>query len=127
MSEDKIIKTLRLKHREWVEDNVDWTPVSQGDLHYIKDIVKDIVNFDPSYAKIQVDIVRARAHYNVIFKNWNKPIQEPKFYNTFFNPETRDYKYDTVKETFSIIPNPDGDTHGPVVQIYITRRSVVDK
>lgn len=114
---------MRLKHKEWVEDHVDYSRVHGGDLGYVKEIVEDIIMFDPSLAKIKVDIVPARDHYNVIFKSWNKFIMIEKFYNTFLNKELREYKYDVIKSDAGIAPHPDGEKEGPVLLVHIISRS----
>jgi hypothetical protein len=124
MDEDTLIKKeLKFKHKEWVDKSVPWTKIERGDLHYVQDIIRDIIDFDPSLANIKVDIVRARGHYNIIFKNWNKPFQLALFYNTFLNKETRDYKYDVIREDVMINPHPDGETEGPVLQVFIVARN----
>jgi len=120
-----VVKELRLKHREWVEDNVNWTMVDRGDLSYVKDIVKDIIAFDPSCARIKTDIIRSKNgdHYNVIFKNWNKFIAGTKFYKMFIDPDTRSRQYVTIQDDWGINPHPDGETKGPVLEINIMARS----
>lgn len=124
--EEVVEKEMKLKHRQWVDSSVTWTNVDRGDLAYVKEIVKDICLFDPSLARIKVDIVKTRTkdRYNIQFKNWNKYIQIGKFYNTFLNPETRSIKYDPILLDAGINPDPEGETEAPVLEVNISARSM---
>jgi hypothetical protein len=106
--------------RSYVAENVDDDDVYQSDKALVRDLICDILEFDPSLPTVKILIKRRGDHYVCMFSGWKNPISIIQFAKRFLL-DGRPRKYDSIMQDADIQPEREGEG-GP----YLTVRILAD-
>lgn len=103
------------------EDNIDLENVDAVDRDYVRELLLDMLLWDPELPTVKVNVVERGKSYACLFSGWDREIDISAFVERFIDDRRRGNAYEAVMQDAQVIPIIDPKEGGPYLMIPIQR------